>query len=155
MLQGLHFFSLNHSHMVNFLFCYGSLLLMDMQWVFLGKRPNVKTIYFWGQGGPELCNQRPPHPPAPPLQKKFLQSPVLYRCSPPALVYTAAWVPLVPVFRADLSQQASYPWSRPRPELALVLATSWPLLGLFFFWVCPLACLPLHDSSKLEWDTTG
>lgn len=115
----------------------------------------IKTIYFWGQGGPELCNQRPPHPPAPPLQKKFLQSPVLYRCSPPALVYTAAWVPLVPVFRADLSQQASYPWSRPRPELALVLATSWPLLGLFFFWVCPLACLPLHDSSKLEWDTTG
>lgn len=112
-----------------------------------------KNNLFLGVG--ELCNQRPPHPPAPPLQKKFLQSPVLYRCSPPSLVYTAAWVPLVPVFRADLGQQASYPWSRPRPELALVLATSWPLLGLFFFWVCPLACLPLHDSSKLRWDKTG
>lgn len=39
------FFSLNHSHMVNFLFCYGSLLLMDMQWVFLGKRPIFIKIF--------------------------------------------------------------------------------------------------------------
>ena len=30
------FFSFNRSHMVNFLFCYGSLLLVGMQWVFLG-----------------------------------------------------------------------------------------------------------------------
>lgn len=30
------FFSFNHSHMVNFLFCYGSLSLVGMQWVFLG-----------------------------------------------------------------------------------------------------------------------
>ena len=29
------FFSSNHSLMVNFLFCYGSLLLVGMQWVFL------------------------------------------------------------------------------------------------------------------------
>lgn len=31
--------------MVNFLFCYGSLLLMDMQWVFLGKRPIFIKIF--------------------------------------------------------------------------------------------------------------
>lgn len=38
-----YFFSLNHSHMVNFLFCYGSL---DMQWVFLGKGQFLLK-YFW------------------------------------------------------------------------------------------------------------
>lgn len=45
MLQGgaAYFFSLNHSHMVNFLFCYGSL---DMQWVFLGKGQFLLK-YFW------------------------------------------------------------------------------------------------------------
>lgn len=43
-LQGLHFFfPLNHCHMVNFLFCYGSL---DMQWVFLGKGQFLLK-YFW------------------------------------------------------------------------------------------------------------
>lgn len=31
--------------MVNFLFCYGSLLLMDMQWVFLGKRPIFIKVF--------------------------------------------------------------------------------------------------------------